>query len=94
MRTTEVLVFSLRVANVMAITGRGTTVIGRVDHGQIEAGDEAVVRKADGTELATQVMTLSTTTDIPAEAGDSVGIVLRDLSKAEVAKGDHLVGVD
>lgn len=85
--------FSLRVAGVIAITGRGTTVIGKVEDGQIEAGDAAVVRKPDGTELATQVMTLSTTTDTPAEVGESVGIVLRDVSKSEVQRGDHLVGV-
>ncbi len=82
--------FLLTVTGVFTIAG-STTVIGKVAQGQAAVGDALVLRRADGTELVTEVVRLNTG-DEPIREGDAAGVSLKDLLEAEVHEGDQLVG--
>jgi len=84
--------FRLTVQDVFAIAGRGTVVTGRIESGTISEGARVRLTRADGT------MRQSTVTGIEmfrkvhdtAAAGDNVGLLLRDLARDDVARGDIL----
>ena len=82
--------FLLTVNGVFTIAGN-TTVTGEVAQGQAVVGDAVVLRRADGTELVTEVVRLSTG-DAPVREGDAAGVSLKDVPAAEVHAGDQLVG--
>ena len=82
--------FLLTVNGVFTIAG-STTVTGKVAQGQAVVGDAVVLRKADGTEVMTEVVRLNTG-DEPIREGDAAGVSLKDVPEAEVHEGDQLVG--
>ena len=84
--------FLMPVEDVMTISGRGTVVTGRVERGQLNAGDEVeIVGLTD--ELRKVVVTsmemFRKTLDY-CEAGDNVGALLRGVSRDEVERGQVL----
>ena len=86
------MAFLMPVEDVMTISGRGTVVTGRVERGQLHAGDEVeIVGLTD--ELRKVVVTsmemFRKTLDY-CEAGDNVGALLRGVSRDEVERGQVL----
>ncbi|MFL7790538.1 MAG: EF-Tu/IF-2/RF-3 family GTPase [Anaerolineae bacterium] len=83
----------MNIEDVFAIRGRGTVVVGQIESGTLQIGD--VVK------IETQVDTLETiVTGIEkfrrrlkqASAGENVGVLLRDVAKEDLQRGDVLIG--
>ena len=86
------LPFLMPIEDVMTISGRGTVVTGRVERGQLNAGDEVEIiglteerRKV----VVTSMEMFRKTLDF-CEAGDNVGALLRGVSRDEVERGQVL----
>ncbi len=81
--------FRMTVQDVFSITGRGTVATGQIEQGQVRVGDALDVVAADGT------VTPTTCTGVEmfrkqlktATAGDNVGLLLKDLSRDQIASG-------
>ena len=86
--------FRMTIEDVFSITGRGTVVTGRVAAGTVTEGMPVTVSRG-GQQLGTTVVTgvemfrkvLDTAT-----AGDNVGLLLRDVTRDQVASGDEITG--
>jgi elongation factor Tu len=82
--------FRMGVEDVFTITGRGTVVTGRVESGRLTRGQRVEVVR-DGAEVTTTEVTgiekfraaLETAT-----AGENVGLLLRDVERHQVQRGD------
>lgn len=80
--------FLMSIEDVFSITGRGTVATGRVERGQIKAGDEVEIIG-----LGMHKKTVATSLEMfkkildYAEAGDNVGVLLRGIDKDEVERG-------
>ncbi|MEL6104708.1 MAG: elongation factor Tu [Planctomycetota bacterium] len=84
--------FLMPIENVYSIPGRGTVVTGKIETGRVEAGDaiELVGLKAEtGSDVVTQVESFGEEVT-GAEAGDSVGCLLRKTAHTDVQKGQVL----
>jgi elongation factor Tu len=83
--------FHMIVEDVFSIRGRGTVVTGKIDTGSLKVGDEIMIRGAKGDKKAvvTGIEAFRKTLE-QAKSGDTVGILLRDITKEDVAKGDEL----
>ncbi len=84
--------FIMPVEDVMTISGRGTVVTGRVERGQLKAGDEIeIVGLTDETRKAvvTSMEMFRKTLDY-CEAGDNVGALLRGVGRDEIERGQVL----
>jgi len=87
--------FRMTVADVFSIRGRGTIVTGQVESGTLNIGDEIYIthpgysKKAVVTGIEAFRKLLQ-----QANAGDNVGVLLRDISKTDVQQNDVLVGSD
>jgi len=84
--------FHLVVEDVFSIAKRGTVVTGRIEAGTLKVGDEIMIR-GRGTEkkaIVTGIEAFRKTLD-QATAGDAVGILLKDISRQEVQRGDELL---
>ena len=86
------LPFLMPIEDVMTISGRGTVVTGRVERGQLNAGDEVEIiglteerRKV----VVTSMEMFRKTLDY-CEAGDNVGALLRGVGREEVERGQVL----
>ncbi len=80
------------VEDVMTISGRGTVVTGRVERGQLNAGDEVeIVGLTDERKktVVTSMEMFRKTLDY-CEAGDNVGALLRGVGRDEVERGQVL----
>jgi len=83
--------FLMPVEDVFSMSGRGTVVVGRIETGAVNVGDEVEivgkqgVRKAlvTGLEMFRKLLDRG-------EAGDNVGVLLRGVSKDEVERGHVL----
>jgi len=88
--------FMMSIENVMTITGRGTVATGQVERGTVKVGQEVHVIGL-GTELlkttVTGVETFQRVMD-HAEAGDSVGLLLRGVDKNAIRKGMSIIAPD
>ncbi len=80
--------FLMSIEDVFSITGRGTVATGRVERGQIKAGDEVEIvgLGAHKKTVATSLEMFKKILDY-AEAGDNVGVLLRGIDKDEVERG-------
>jgi len=86
--------FQMTVQDVFSIKGRGTVVTGTVESGVVTKGatieihsDSGVMQTVvDGVEMFRKVM-------VQAAAGDNVGLLLRDVPRDAVKRGDVLRGV-
>ena len=86
------LAFLMPVEDVMTISGRGTVVTGRVERGQLNAGDEVeIVGLTDEKRkvVVTSMEMFRKTLDY-CEAGDNVGALLRGVGREEVERGQVL----
>ncbi len=84
--------FLMPVEDVMTISGRGTVVTGRVERGQLNAGDEVEIIGLTEERKKTVVTSMEMfrkTLDY-CEAGDNVGALLRGVGREEVQRGQVL----
>src|SRR5262249_993596 len=80
--------FLLPVEDVFSITGRGTVATGRVERGRIKVGEEVQLvgfgaekkAVATGVEMFRKLLA-------EGQAGDTVGLLLRGIDKAEIERG-------
>lgn len=85
--------FRMPIEDVFSIRGRGTVVTGRVESGTLSTGDEIFITRGgtatktvvDGIEAFRKLLTR-------AQVGDRIGVLIRDVEKQDVARGDVLVG--
>jgi len=90
--TTDPL-FHMIVDDVFFIAKRGTVVTGRVDTGSVKAGDSVMIRGKKG-ERNTVVTGIEAFRKVitEAQAGDNIGLLLKDVTKDQVQRGDELLG--
>ena len=83
--------FRLVVEDVFTIANRGTVVTGRIETGTLKVGDEILIRGRAGDKKAV-VSGIEAFRKVLEQAnqGDAVGILLKDLSKTDVQRGDVL----
>ena len=82
--------FQMTVEDVFTITGRGTVVTGRIQSGRIAINESVTIRE---TGIVTQIAGIEQfrkTLDT-AQEGDNVGLLLRNVSRDDIARGNHLV---
>ena len=85
------------VEDVMTITGRGVVVTGRIASGKVKTGDmiRLIGKDADGNakdeSFTVEGIEMFQKLLDEAEAGDNVGILLGDVDKTKVARGDTLI---
>jgi elongation factor Tu len=81
------------VEDVFSIRGRGTVVTGHIQQGALGAGDVVELRGSGYTHKVVVVtIELFRKRVKQAGAGDYVGLVLEDIAKDEVQRGDVLSG--
>ncbi len=88
--------FRMTVEDIFLIRGRGTVVTGRVESGTLKVGDTVQLRRQStilGNTVVTGIEMLRKLLD-QASPGDNVGLLLRDVTRDEVQRGDVLVGVE
>ncbi|MFB0638099.1 elongation factor Tu [Candidatus Phytoplasma solani] len=83
--------FLMPVEDVFTITGRGTVVTGRVERGQVKAGDEVEIIGLKDTRktIVTAIEMFKKDLDF-AQAGDNVGALLRGINREDVQRGQVL----
>ena len=83
--------FLMPIEDVFSITGRGTVVTGRVEHGKVNTGDsvEIVGIRETQTTVCTGVEMFRKILD-EGQAGDNIGALLRGIDKDEVQRGQVL----
>jgi elongation factor Tu len=82
--------FRLTVEDVFTITGRGTVVTGVVESGVLAVGGQVDVVRADVTVVTTEVTGIEkfrATLDV-ASPGENVGLLLRDVTREQLRRGD------
>ncbi len=84
--------FRMTVEDVLSIATRGTVVIGKIEQGTLNVGDEVAIQGKNG-ERKTVVSGIEVLRKIAsqANAGDGVGILFKDVSKQDVQHGDVVV---
>jgi elongation factor Tu len=87
--------FRMTVNDVFFIRGRGTVVTGQIESGTLNVGDEIYLKRLNSSKQVTVngIEMFRKLLD-QAKAGDNVGVLLRDITKEEVEKGDILLGSD
>lgn len=85
--------FRMTVEDVFSIRGRGTVVTGRVAQGTISVGDTVQLERP-GFSMAVEIIGVEMfrRSTKSASAGDNVGLLLRDIGKDKVQRGDVLTG--
>ncbi len=86
------LPFLMPVEDVFTITGRGTVATGRVERGQLKAGEEVEIVGLTEEKKKTVVTSMEMfrkTLDF-IEAGDNAGCLLRGVSKTDIERGQVL----
>ena len=80
--------YLMPIEDVFSISGRGTVVTGRVEHGQIKVGEEVEIVgfKPTSKTVCTGVEMFRKTLD-SGQAGDNVGLLLRGVKRDEVERG-------
>jgi len=89
--TTDPL-FRMTVEDVFSIAKRGTVVTGKIEGGTLKVGDEVTIQGING-ERKTVVSGIEMFRKIidQASTGDNVGILLKDISKQDVQRGDVIL---
>ena len=84
--------FRMTVEDVFYIAKRGMVVTGKIESGTIKVGDEIAIQGKNG-EKKTVVSGVEMFKKImsQANAGDNVGILLKDVAKQDVQRGDVLL---
>ena len=86
------LPFLMPVEDVFTISGRGTVATGRVERGQLKAGEEVEIVGLNEERRKTVVTSMEMFRKILdyVEAGDNVGCLLRGVAKTDVERGQVL----
>ncbi len=84
--------FLMPIEDVMTISGRGTVVTGRVERGQLNAGDEVEIigLTEERTKTVVTSMEMFRKTLDYCEAGDNIGALLRGIDRTGVERGQVL----
>ncbi|MFZ1042059.1 MAG: EF-Tu/IF-2/RF-3 family GTPase [Anaerolineales bacterium] len=84
--------FRMTVEDVFSIKGRGTVVTGKIETGTVKVGDEIVIQGKSG-ELKAVVtgVEMFRKTMNQANAGDNIGLLLKNIAKPDVQQGDLLL---
>jgi elongation factor Tu len=84
--------FLMSVENVLQIEGRGTVATGRIDRGRIRPGDEVEIVGFGPKPRRTVATSIETFSQVLTEglAGDNVGVLLRNVKRDEVERGQVL----
>jgi len=80
--------FHMVIEDVFSIMGRGTVVTGKVDSGEIHMNDTVMINETRPTEV-TGIEMFRKSLDY-AQEGDNVGLLLKDINRDDVHKGDVL----
>lgn len=87
--------FHMHVKDVFSIGGKGIVVTGPIEKGTLRAGDEILIRGGPADRKAVVVgIEAARKTIEEAKTGDSVGILLKDLKRADVERGFELMSPD
>jgi len=87
--------FRMTIEDVFSIRGRGTVVTGQVESGTLKVGDEIQIQRQDSRKKAVVTGIEAFRKMLQqAQAGDNVGVLLRDINKQDVQHGDVLLGSD
>jgi len=85
--------FRMTIEDVFGIRNRGTVVTGFVEAGVVAVGDEVEIRReADILVAVVNGIEVFRRTVDEAAAGDTIGVLLRDVAKDQVHPGDVLSG--
>lgn len=91
---TDEVLFQMTVEDVFSIRGRGTVVTGKIEQGVLNVGDMVELRGTyDTREIVITAIELFRKKVEQAGPGNYVGLVLGDITKDEVSRGDELVGI-
>jgi elongation factor Tu len=84
--------FRMTVQDVFSIAKRGTVVTGTIERGTLRVGDEVAINGKNG-EKRTTVASIEAFRKLLDEAntGDAVGILLKDIAKQDVQRGDVIL---
>jgi len=84
--------FHMIVEDVFSIRNRGTVVTGKIETGILKVGDQVVIRGVNG-EKTTTVSGIESFRKAQDQAnpGDTVGLLLKDLSKQDIQHGDEIL---
>lgn len=87
--------FRMRVSDVFSIRGRGIVVTGSVESGSLRPGDEVIIRGGlrDKKAVVTSIEAFRKVIE-EAKAGDTVGVLLKDINKQDVEHGFELASPD
>lgn len=80
--------FSMVVEDIFTIIGRGTVVTGKIERGSIKVGDIIRINNTTKVEISGIEMFRSKLDE--ASEGDNVGLLLKDITKKDIKKGDIL----
>ncbi len=87
--------FRMTIADVFFIRGRGTVVTGQIESGTLNVNDEIYLRRSSSSrKVVVTGIEMFRKLSNQAQAGEDVGILLRDITKQDVEKGDVLLGSD
>ena len=84
--------FRMVVEDVFSIVKRGTVVTGKIEAGTVRVGDEILIR-GRGLGIKTVVAGIEAFRTVldQANQGDAVGILLKNIGREQVQKGDEIV---
>jgi len=84
--------FRMTVEDVFSIKGRGTVVTGRIETGTVRVGDEITIQGRNGEKrIIVSGIEMFRKTMNQAGTGDNVGLLLKDVDRADVQQGDVLI---
>ncbi len=84
--------FRMTIDDVFSIKGRGTVVTGKIESGTLKISDEVAIQGKNG-EKRVVVAGLEMFRKMlsQANAGDAVGVLLKDVTKQDVQRGDVIL---
>lgn len=85
----------LLIDDVFSITGRGTVVTGRIESGSFHLGESVRITRTSGEVINTTIMAIEAfrkKLDVAA-AGDNVGLLLRNVERDQVGRGDRIESI-
>ena len=84
--------FEMPIADVFTITGKGVVVTGQVKHGAISVGDSVCI--AGGSPVTVAGIEMSRKELDTLAVGDIGGLLLQDVAKDDISKGDVIRSCD
>ena len=85
--------FRMTIEDVFSIRGLGTVVTGRIERGRLTVGDTVDINQPNLVRRTVVIRVELFRRQVQqADVGDYVGVVLEDVEKDDVQRGDGLVG--